>query len=63
MALKLNSSAFGTKVAINHSGEVGIVTGFASYQRSKAKHFYVEYRGADGCAKENWFYEDQLSEI
>lgn len=63
MALKLNSTAFGTKVAISDSGETGTVTAFAQYQRNKAKQFFVEFRGNDGCYREGWFYADQLTEL
>lgn len=59
--LSLNSTCFGVAVAIQSSGETGIVTGFAQHQRSKAKQFFVEYRGNDGCYREAWFFEDQLS--
>ena len=62
MALKLNSSAFGTVVQIRASGEQGIVTGFCLHQRSKANQFFVEYKAADGRATEAWFHEDQLIE-
>lgn len=63
MALKLNSAVFGTEVAINQSGETGVVTGFASHQRVKSKQFFVEYRANDGCYREAWFHGDQLTEI
>lgn len=62
MSLKLNSTAFGTKVKVTRSGEEGVITAFASYQRTKgAKQFFVEYTDAYGRAAETWFYEDELT--
>ena len=44
MPLKLDTSAFGTKVRITNSGEQGTVTGFCLHQRSKSsKQFLAEY--------------------
>lgn len=64
MPLKLNQSAFGTPVRVTISGEEGVVTGFACHQRSKSsKQFLVEYRDGRGCATQDWFHEDQLTEI
>lgn len=61
MSLKLNRTAFGTRVQIAVSGEAGIVTGFALHMRSRTSNqFLVEYKGADGCAREAWFHQDQL---
>lgn len=64
MALKLNSTVFGTNVAITASGERGTIAGFASYKRQKgAKQFLVEYVAGDGRFVTDWFFEDQLSEL
>ena len=63
MPLKLNSTAFGTKVKIAMTHECGVVTGFAQHQRDKQKQFHVEYAAADGRFVSGWFYEDQLTEI
>lgn len=63
MSLKVNSTAFGVKVAIAVSGETGTVTGYCQHMRGKTKMFFVEYRGNDGCCRDGWFHEDQLSEI
>jgi len=64
MALKLNSTVFGTKVTIARSGEQGTVVAFALHQRSKgSKQFLVEYTDASGRATEGWFYEDELTEV
>lgn len=63
MSLKLSSTVFGANVAIIRSGEAGTITGFALYKRSKSKQFFVEFTNADGCAREDWFYEDELTVI
>lgn len=63
MSLKLSSTVFGIGVGIVRSGEVGIITGFALHKRTKSKQFFVEFTNADGCAREAWFYEDELTVI
>lgn len=63
MSLKLSSTVFGTKVSITRSGETGTINGFALHKRTKTKQFFVEYTAADGSAREDWFYEDQLTVI
>lgn len=60
MTLKANSTAFGKTVRILVSGETGMISAFASYQRQKEKQFLVEYKAADGRAVENWFFESQI---
>lgn len=62
-SLKLSSTVFGANVAISRSGEAGTITGFCQYKRSKSKQFFVEFTSADGCAREAWFYEDELTVI
>lgn len=61
MSLKLNSTAFGTKVWIARSGEAGTVTAYSQHMRCKQKQFLVEYVAADGRAVSDWFTEDQLT--
>lgn len=63
MALKLNTTAFGTKVKIALSGEQGVVIGFCLYQRHKQPQFFVEYVAADGRNSADWFFKDQLVEV
>lgn len=60
--LKPNSKCFGTHVRI-FSGERGIVAGYAQYQRTKVNQFYVEYVDGNGCAREAWFFADQLTVV
>ncbi len=49
----------GQQIKISVSGEVGKVTGRADYLEGENRYL-VQYRAADGCAKECWWTEGSL---
>ena len=52
--------AFGDKVKVARSGEVGEVVAASVSARLTHQQFLVEYVSADHRATENWFYQSEL---
>ena len=50
------------KVRLKVSGETGVVIGRADYVNSFPQ-CYVHFKDGNGCAKSEWFYENQLETI
>lgn len=50
------------KVSIKVSGEQGTVIGRCEYVNSYPQ-IYVHFKDGNGCAKSEWFYENQLEAI
>ena len=51
----------GQSVQITISGERGRIAGRAECADGGLNQYYVEYKAADGCAREGWFTADRLS--
>ena len=56
-----NKFELGQTVKITHSGETGTVNGRAEYAEIPVKQYHVRYKSGDGCARDNWYSETELS--
>lgn len=54
---------FDSEVRIARSSERGAVRAVVFDKRLSAPRYFVEYKAANGCAAENWFYDDDLVEV
>lgn len=61
MSLPVNTKCFGQKATITRSGEKGTVIAFSRHSRLKEAQFMLEYTSSDGCAREGWFSDSELT--